>query len=162
MLRLPAVVLAVLVAACSGGPPRSTPQVTTIQATPAPGPADVLVDHMLRALESEDVLAWRDLLSAPMRARFGTDPSALHDHLMGWRRDVLPLATTLRHSELAIDATGPEPVVTYAADGRDPVARGVRADPALAARGVVPWVVPVPQCPYARGSAFSGGLVASP
>jgi hypothetical protein len=28
----------------------------------------------------------------------------------------------LRHAELAIDATGPEPVVTYTADGHDPTA----------------------------------------
>jgi hypothetical protein len=85
-------------------------------------PADLLVERMLRALETEDVVAWRDLLSAQMRERFGADPAALHDHLMSWRRDVLPIAAQLRTAELAIDASGPEPVVTYAADGHDAVA----------------------------------------
>ncbi|MBL0214968.1 MAG: hypothetical protein IPQ07_13915 [Myxococcales bacterium] len=122
MVRIPAFLLGITVAACSGGPPRSLPPQATSQVTPAPAPADQLVDRMLRALEAEDVLAWRELLSAQMRARFGSDPGALHEHLMGWRRDVLPLAQTLRHAELAIDATGPEPVVTYAADGRDAIA----------------------------------------
>jgi hypothetical protein len=116
--------LAILVAACSGGPPRSNAQPTLAEATPVltPGPADQLVERMLRALETEDLAAWRDLLSAAMRARFGSDIAALHDHLMNWRRDVLPIASTLRGAELAIDATGPEQVVTYAADGRDAVA----------------------------------------
>lgn len=123
MQRCSAFLLAILVAACSGGPPRSTPA-TVVEATPVmtPGPADVLVDRMLRALETEDLSAWKDLLSTHTRARLGGDISALHDHLMGWRRDVLPLAQLLRRSELAIDATGPEQVVTYAADGRDAVA----------------------------------------
>jgi hypothetical protein len=116
--------LAILVGACSGGPPRSQSQPTLGEATPVvtPGPADQLVERMLRALETEDVTAWRDLLSAPMRARFGSDIGALHDHRMSWRRDVLPIASTLRNAELAIDATGPEQLVTYAADGRDAVA----------------------------------------
>jgi len=117
-------VLAIL-ASCSGsGPPRSVPQTSVAEATPvvAPGPADVLVSRMLRALETEDLAAWKDLLSAPMRARLGSDISALHEHLMGWRRDVLPLASILRHAELAIDASGPEQVVTYAAEGRDAIA----------------------------------------
>lgn len=123
MLRVSALSFCLAVAACSGGPPRSAPGSTApIQATPAPGPADVLVGRMLTALETEDVVAWRNLLSAPMRSRLGTDEAALHDHLMGWRRDVLPLAQILRHAELALDATGPEEVVTYAADGRDPIA----------------------------------------
>lgn len=123
MPRCSAFLLAILVGACSGGPPRSTPPVS-VEATPVvtPGPADVLVDRMLRALETEDMVAWRDLLSSHTRARLGADMGALHDHLMGWRRDVLPLAELLRRSELAIDATGPESVVTYAADGRDAVA----------------------------------------
>jgi hypothetical protein len=34
----------------------------------------------------------------------------------------MPIAAQLRDAELAIDATGPEPVVTYAADGHDAVA----------------------------------------
>jgi len=122
MLRVSVLFLGITVAACSGGPPHSTPQATTAPATPAVGPADLLVERMLRALETEDLVAWRELLSSQMRARFGADPAALHDHLMSWRRDVLPLATLLRHAELAIDATGPEPVVTYAADGRDATA----------------------------------------
>lgn len=123
MQRGSAFLLAILLGACSGGPPRSTPS-TVVEATPVvtPGPADVLVDRMLRALETEDVAAWKDLLSSHTRARFGEDLAALHDHLMGWRRDVLPLAQLLRRSELAIDDTGPERVVTYAADGRDAVA----------------------------------------
>ncbi len=123
MQRCKAFLLAILVASCSGGPPRSS-QATVVEATPVvtPGPADVLVDHMLRALETEDVVAWKDLLSSHTKARLGGDVAALHDHLMGWRRDVLPLAQLLRSSELAIDATGPESVVTYAADGRDAVA----------------------------------------
>lgn len=122
MSWVPAFLLGLFVVACSGGPPRSTPQPTTAQVTPAPGPADLLVDRMLHALETEDLVAWRELLSAPMRARFAADPGALHEHLMGWRRDVLPLASTLRHAELALDATGPEQVVTYAAEGRDAIA----------------------------------------
>ena len=123
MQRCSAFLLAIFVAACSGGPPRSTPA-TVLEPTPvvSPGPADVLVDRMLRALETEDIAAWKDLLSSHTRARLGGDIAALHDHLMGWRRDVLPLAQLLRRSELAIDATGPEQVVTYAADGRDAVA----------------------------------------
>ena len=123
MQRCSAFLLAILLGACSGGPPRSTSS-TVVEATPVatPGPADVLVDQMLRALETEDVAAWTDLLSTHTRARLGGDLSAIHEHLMGWRRDVLPLAQLLRSSELAIDATGPEPVVTYAADGRDAVA----------------------------------------
>ena len=125
MQRCSAFLLALLVAACSGGPPRTTPATPAeVEATPVatPGPADVLVDRMLRALETEDLAAWNDLLSSHTHARLGDDISALHDHLMGWRRDVLPLAQLLRSSELAIDATGPESVVTYAADGRDAVA----------------------------------------
>ncbi len=122
MFRVSSFVLGIMVAAaCSGGPPRSTPQATA-PATPAVGPADLLVERMLRALEAEDVVAWRELLSAQMREKFGSDPAALHDHLMSWRRDVLPIATQLRGAELAVDATGPEPVVTYAADGHDAVA----------------------------------------
>lgn len=124
MLRVSVLLLAILVGACSGGPPRSHSQPTLAEATPVvtPGPADELVARMLRALETEDVAAWRDLLSAPMRARFGSDIAAVHDHLMSWRRDLLPIASTLRNAELAIDATGPEQLVTYAADGRDAVA----------------------------------------
>lgn len=123
MQRCSAFLLAILVAACSGGPPRSTPS-TVVEATPVvtPGPADVLVDRMLHALETEDVVAWKDLLSSHTRTRIGADYAMLHDHLMGWRRDVLPLAQLLRHSEIAVDESGPEPVVTYAADGRDAVA----------------------------------------
>jgi hypothetical protein len=123
MFRVSSFVLGIMVAtACSGGPPHATPQATTSPATPAVGPADLLVERMLRALETEDVVAWRELLSAQMRAKFGSDPAALHDHLMSWRRDVLPIAAQLRGAELAIDATGPEPVVTYAADGHDAIA----------------------------------------
>ncbi len=122
MFRVSSFVLGIMVAAaCSGGPPHSTPQPTTA-VTPAGGPADLLVERMLRALEAEDVIAWRELLSSQMRARFGSDPAALHDHLMSWRRDVLPIAAQLRDAELAIDATGPEPVVTYSADGHDAIA----------------------------------------
>ncbi len=120
MLRVSAFLLGIAAFACSGGPARSGSQATA--PTPAAGPADVLVDHMLRALETEDVAAWRELLSASMRARFGEDPAAIHEHLMSWRRDVLPLAPTLRDAELAIDAVGAEQVVTYAADGRDAIA----------------------------------------
>jgi hypothetical protein len=124
MFRASLVLAILATVSCSGGPPRSNPPSTLAEVTPvaAPGPADILVDHMLRALETEDLAAWRDLLSAPMRARLGADVGALHEHLLGWRRDVLPLAATLRHAEIAIDATGPEPVVTYAADGRDAIA----------------------------------------
>src|SRR3954465_11924472 len=117
-------VLAIL-ASCSGSAtPRSATEPAVAEATPVltQGPADVLVDRMLHALETEDLAAWKDLLSAPMRARLGSDVGALHEHLMSWRRDVLPLASLLRSAELAVDATGPEPVVTYAADGRDAVA----------------------------------------
>jgi hypothetical protein len=78
MFRVSSFVLGIMVAAaCSGGPPRSTPQATA-PATPAVGPADLLVERMLRALEAEDVVAWRDLLSAQMREKFGSDPAALH------------------------------------------------------------------------------------
>ena len=122
MLRVFVLFLGITVAACSGGPPRAMPQATTVGTAPTPGPADLLVERMLRALETEDVVAWRELLSAQMRQRFGSDPAALHDHLMEWRRDLLPLAPTLRHAELAIDATGPEQLVTYSADGRDATA----------------------------------------
>lgn len=111
-----------VLAACSGGPPRSGPPASSAQVAPAPSPADQFVDRMLRALETEDVVLWRDLLSAPMREKFAADPSALHDHLASWRRDLLPIAAQLRRAELAIDGTGPEPVVTYAADGHDAVA----------------------------------------
>jgi hypothetical protein len=118
MFRVSSFVLGIMVAAaCSGGPPRATPQATTAATPAAFGPADLLVERMLRALEAEDVVAWQELLSAQMRARFGPDPAALHDHLMSWRRDVLPIAAQLRDAELAVDATGPEPVVTYSADG---------------------------------------------
>ncbi len=120
MLRVSAFVLGIAAAACSGGPPRSGSQATA--PTPAAGPADVLVGRMLRALETEDVAAWRELLSATMRVRFGEDPEAIHEHLMSWRRDVLPLAPTLRDSELAVDTVGPDQVITYSADGRDAVA----------------------------------------
>lgn len=125
MQRSRAFLLAILLGACSGGSPRTTPAtVVEAEATPVvtPGPADVLVDQMLRALETEDVAAWKDLLSSHTRTRLGGDLSAIHDHLMGWRRDMLPLAELLRRSELAIDDTGPERVVTYAADGGDAVA----------------------------------------
>ncbi len=123
MFRVSAFVLGIMVAVgCSGGPPHSTPQPTTATSTPAVGPADLLVERMLRALETEDVVAWRELLSEQMRTRFGTDTIAIHDHLMSWRRDVLPIAAQLRDAELAVDATGPEPVVTYAADGHDAIA----------------------------------------
>ncbi len=120
MLRVSAFLLGIAVAACSGGPPRSGSQASA--PTPAPGPADVLVERMLRALETEDVTAWRSLLSASMLARFGDDPEAIHEHLMSWRRDVLPLAPTLREADLALDEMGPDHVVTYAADGRDAIA----------------------------------------
>jgi hypothetical protein len=90
---------------------------TTVRASP-PGPANELVGRMLLALETEDTAAWRDLLSAPMRAKL--DEGALHDHLMGWRRDVLPLAADLRGADLAVDDA--EHVVTYAVDGAEPVA----------------------------------------
>lgn len=117
MFRVSSFVLGIMVAAaCSGGPPHATPQ-PTAPATPAVGPAELLVERMLRALETEDVVAWRELLSAQMREKFGSDPAALHDHLMSWRRDVLPIAAQLRGADLAVDATGPEPVVTYSADG---------------------------------------------
>lgn len=123
MIRVSAFVLGILVAAaCSGGPPRGTPQGTAAPSTPAAAPADLLVEGMLRALETEDVVAWRGLLSAPMREKFAADPAALHDHLMSWRRDVLPIAPQLRDAELAIDDSGPERVVTYAAGGHDAVA----------------------------------------
>src|SRR3954469_2149175 len=120
MLRVSALFLTFAVIACSGGPPRSVPGAPAPVATPAPAPADVLVDRMLHALEAEDVVAWRELLSAPMRTRLAGDEAALHDHLMGWRRDVLPLAQTLRHADLAVDDA--EHVVTYAADGNEPIA----------------------------------------
>ena len=125
MQRSGAFLLAILLGACSGGSPRSTPPThVEAEATPVvtPGPADVLVDRMLRALETEDVTAWKDLLSSDTRARLGADVGALHEHLMGWRRDLLPLAELLRRSELAIDDTGPERLVTYAPDGGDAVA----------------------------------------
>jgi hypothetical protein len=120
MLRVSVFLLGIAVSACSGGPPRSGSPASA--PTPAPGPADVLVDRMLRALETEDVAAWRELLSASMRARFGEDPAAIHEHLMSWRRDVLPLAPALRDAELAIDSVDHDQVITYAADGRDAIA----------------------------------------
>ncbi|CAN5917257.1 hypothetical protein BH11MYX3_BH11MYX3_06280 [soil metagenome] len=120
MLRVSAFLLGIAAAACSGGPPRSGPQVSA--PTPAPGPANILVERMLRALETEDVAAWRELLSTSMRARFAEDPAAIHEHLMSWRRDVLPLASALRDAELAIDSVDHDQVITYAADGRDAVA----------------------------------------
>ncbi len=126
MLRVSLFGLGILVAtACSGGPPRGGPQASPSSpttATPAGAPADRLVERMLAALETEDVAAWRELLSAPMREKFAADPAALHDHLASWRRDVLPIAAQLRRAEIAVDGTGPEPVVTYAADGHDAVA----------------------------------------
>ncbi len=120
MLRVSAFLLGIAASACSGGPPRSGSQATA--PTPAPGPADVLVSRMLHALETEDVAAWRALLSAAMRTRFGDDPGAIHEHLMSWRRDVLPLAPALRDAELALDRVGHDQVITYAADGRDAIA----------------------------------------
>ena len=95
----------------------SAPASATARA-PAPGPANELVGRMLLALETEDTTAWRDLLSAPMRAKL--DDAALHDHLEGWRRDVLPLAAELRGADLAVDEA--EHVITYAVDGAEPVA----------------------------------------
>jgi len=121
MFRVSAFVLGIsVVAACSGGPPRSAPQATA--STPAASPADLLVERMLHALETEDVTAWRELLSSPMREKFAADPAALHDHLMSWRRDVLPIAPQLRGAEIDLDSSGPEPVVTYMADGHDAIA----------------------------------------
>lgn len=114
--------LPLALAACSGGPPRSTPPQTSEVRRATLAPAEQLVGKMIAALEAEDAAAWQKLLSAPMRERFSKDLAALHDHMLGWRRDLMPLADQLRRAELAIDATGSEPVVTYAVDGRDAIA----------------------------------------
>lgn len=109
---MPRVVLVVLlVAACSGGSPHPSSEAR------APVPARVFVDRMLVALEQADTDAWRHLLSARLRGRFGTDQAALHDHLATWRRDVLPLAPQLRGAELVVDTTASRPTLRYAIDG---------------------------------------------
>ena len=107
------VVLALLVA-CSGSSSQ-TPAATTRTAAPA----RTFVDRMLGALEQKDAAAWNELLSERMRARFGQDPAALHDHLVAWRRDLLPLAPELRAAEVSVETSGRRPLIRYAVHGGD-------------------------------------------
>jgi hypothetical protein len=91
--------VSVLLAGCSGGPPRGTPP------TSAPS-THVFVDRMLTALERTDLREWRGLLSERMRSELGNNAAAVHDHLAAWRRDVLPIARDLRAADVAVDAYG--------------------------------------------------------
>ncbi len=105
-------VSALLLSACSGG----SSQTPAVEAR-AVEPARVFVDRLIGALERSDTAQWSELLSERMRLRFGADQAALHQHLVAWRRDLLPLAAELRHADVALETSGRRPLVRYSVLG---------------------------------------------
>ncbi|MDB4961101.1 MAG: hypothetical protein JWP01_1100 [Myxococcales bacterium] len=95
--------VSVLLAGCSGGPPRGKPPTSEAQPTAS---TRAFVDRMLAALEATDLREWRNLLSERMRSELGNNAASVHDHLAAWRRELLPIARELRAADVAVDALG--------------------------------------------------------
>jgi hypothetical protein len=106
--------VSVLLASCSGGPPRGKPP--TSEAQPAAS-TRAFVDRMLTALETTDLREWRSLLSERMRSQLGNNAAAVHEHLAAWRRELLPIARGLRSADVALETHGRNATVSYTLGG---------------------------------------------